>query len=226
MFLQPQAPSSARNKVNVYAILKNAIQFMELKPGTTISETEIASMLGVSRTPIREALIRLADDLLIEIYPQRGTYVSKINLALVREMTYMRHIIETDIFLKLCESKTAVMHLVEDKLSLMQIALKNHDAVAYLIQDEAFHRALFACNQHEAIWNIISSTRAHYIRVLVLDMMLPNSLEESYQDHLKIIESIEQGDQDTLLEVLNHHHDFNQISHEKELKEMYSDYFL
>lgn len=62
------------NKVDVYQTLKNAIQYLALMPGSTINEQELASELGVSRTPIREALIRLSSETLIDIYPQKGTY--------------------------------------------------------------------------------------------------------------------------------------------------------
>lgn len=226
LFLKAQGQSATRKKLNVYSILKNAIQFMELKPGETISEPALSSLLGVSRTPIREALLRLQDDQLVDIFPQRGTNVTKINLALVREMTYMRHVLETDIFLALCKEKATVSESVDQILLLMQLALKKGDTVGYLMQDEAFHRTLFAIHGHEAIWNIIASTRAHYVRLLVLDMSLPNSLEESYQDHLKIIDCIEKGDCDSLAELLNKHHDSSMISHEQELKDMYQDYFV
>ena len=79
------ASQGAEKKINVYATLKNAIQFLDLKPGSVISESQLIEELGVSRTPIREALIRLSDELLIHTYPQRGTYVSKIDLSLAKE---------------------------------------------------------------------------------------------------------------------------------------------
>lgn len=213
------------NKLNVYHTLKNAIQFLEIKPGTQIVEAELGAELGVSRTPIREALMRLADEMLIEIYPQRGTYVTKIDLSLSKEMAYMRHIIETDIFMKLCEEKANLQNVVEDKLYLMSLALKRDDPIEYIIQDAEFHRAIFAYANHEMIWDVIANTRAHYVRTLVLDMSLPSSLKKSYESHQMIVECIQKGDKEKLLEVLEEHHDYKANRVDEELMAKYPDYF-
>lgn len=222
-----QIPSTNRNanKLNVYYTLKNAIQFLEMKPGEQIVEAELGAELGVSRTPIREALMRLADEMLIEIYPQRGTYVSKIDLHLSKEMAYMRHVIETDIFMKLCEEKADLQDAVEDKLYLMSLALKREDPIEYIRQDAEFHRAIFAYSNHEMIWDVIANTRAHYVRTLVLDMSLPSSLLKSYESHQMIVECIKNGDKQKLLEVLDEHHDYKINPVDEELMEKYPDYF-
>ncbi len=213
------------NKLNVYHTLKNAIQFLELKPGTQIVEAELGAELGVSRTPIREALMRLADERLIEIYPQRGTYVTKIDLSLSKEMAYMRHVLETDIFMKLCEEKADLQNVIEDKLYLMSLALKREDSIEYIIQDAEFHRAIFAYSNHEMIWDVIANTRAHYVRTLVLDMSLPSGLKKSYESHHMIVACIQKGDKEKLLEVLDEHHDYK-VSHvDEELMAKYPDYF-
>lgn len=213
------------NKLNVYHTIKNAIQFLELKPGTQIIEADLSAELGVSRTPIREALMRLSDELLVEIYPQRGTYVSKIDLSLSKEMAYMRHVLETEIFLKLCEDKPNLEDVVEDKLYLMSLALKRQDTIEYIRNDAEFHRAIFSYANHEMIWNIISNTRAHYVRTLVLDMSLPNSLKKSYQAHKKIIKCIQNGEKEALVEILEEHHDYNINPMDEKIKAMYPDYF-
>lgn len=213
------------NKLNVYHTLKNAIQFLELKPGTQIVEADLSAELGVSRTPIREALMRLSDELLVEIYPQRGTYVSKIDLSLSKEMAYMRHVLETEIFSKLCEEKANIQDAVEDKLYLMSLALKRNDPIEYIRNDAEFHRAIFSYAGHEMIWNTISNTRAHYVRTLVLDMSLPNSLRKSYQAHKKIVQCIQNGDKDGLLELLEDHHDYKLTPMDEKIKAAYPDYF-
>ncbi len=217
---------NSRNKIDVYSHLKNAIQFLELKPGVSINETELANGLGVSRTPIREALIRLADEGLIEIYPQRGTYVSKIDLALCKEMAYMRHVLETEICLDLCKKKVKVSDFVEEKLALMQLAVKKGDCKSYIMRDDDFHRAIFACSNHEMIWNVLANTRAHYIRILMLDMMLPDSLDDSFKEHLIIINSIETGNAKELKKILNIHHDHQKMKRESQIREKYFEYFI
>lgn len=213
------------NKLNVYNTLKNEIQFLEIKPGTQIVEAELSAKLGVSRTPIREALMRLADEMLVEIYPQRGTYVTKIDLSLSKEMAYMRHVIETDILLKLCEEKADLQDKVEDKLYLMSLALKREDPIEYIRQDSAFHREIFAYANHEMIWDVIANTRVHYVRALVLDMSMPSSLNRSFDSHKLIIKCIKNGDKAKLLEVLDEHHDHKVTSVDEELMQKYPDYF-
>jgi DNA-binding GntR family transcriptional regulator len=216
----------AGNKVNVYRTLKNAIQFLELKPGATISETSLIKELGVSRTPIREALIRLSDDLLINTYPQRGTYVARIDLSLVKEMAYMRHVIEEDICLKLCKKKADISSRAAESLFFMEQAVKNKDVIKYILNDNKFHRAIFSAADHEMVWSVILNSRVHYIRFLMLDMTLPNMLENSYQEHKNIVKYIGDGNQKELMKILETHHDHNKTTREEEIKEKYNEYFI
>ena len=74
----------------IYHFLQSAIVSVHLIPGAGLKEKEIIERLGVSRTPIREAMLRLEDEGLIEIYPQSGTYVSKIKIETVRESQFIR----------------------------------------------------------------------------------------------------------------------------------------
>src|SRR4051794_12191289 len=78
----------------VYASVREAIVSTELQPGQQISENELAAQLGVSRTPVREALARLRDDRLVEIVPQLGTFVSRISVAGVDDAQFLREALE------------------------------------------------------------------------------------------------------------------------------------
>ena len=218
--------SGIRTKVNVYELLKEKIQFLEIKPGTRIVDSELSEEFGVSRTPIREALKRLEEEQFVNIYPQRGTYVAKIDFVLVKEMAYMRHILENDIFQKLCSEKKQVAAEVEENLLLMKLALKHKDYKGYIQQDGQFHRNLFACGGHEKIWDTISGFMAHYTRVLVLDMMMPDSLESSYESHLRIVECIESGMTDELNAIMEVHHDYYMTEADEKIKNEHPDYFL
>ena len=72
-----------------FRVLKDNIVSLELKPGTLISENEIASELGLSRTPVREAIIDLSKASIIEIFPQKGSYVSLIDSQMVEEARFL-----------------------------------------------------------------------------------------------------------------------------------------
>lgn len=220
--------SISRNvkKVDVYKTIKNAIQFLELKPGSVINEINLATELGVSRTPIREALLRLADELLIEIYPQRGTYVTKIDLFLAKEMALLRHILETEVCLDLCRLKADISGVTAESMFFMKQAVDKDDLIGYLQHDDAFHCAIFKFAGHELIWNVIANTRAHYIRLLMLDMAFPHILEESYQQHQDYIRLIGEGDEESLLKLLTVHHDHYYMAREEQIKEKYSDFIV
>lgn len=86
-----------------YQPLKDRIFHLELEPGTKISEKEIADELNVSRTPVREAFMKLAEEELLDIIPQSGTIVSRINLRHVEEGRFIREKIEKEIVALACE---------------------------------------------------------------------------------------------------------------------------
>src|SRR3954447_13952822 len=83
-----------RARLAVYGALRTAIVATELEPGRQISENEVADMLGVSRTPVREAVARLRDDQLVEVVPQLGTFVSRISVAGVDDAQFLREALE------------------------------------------------------------------------------------------------------------------------------------
>lgn len=215
-----------RIKKNVYALIKEKILFLELIPGEKIIETNLADEFQVSRTPIREALKRLEEEEFIDIYPQRGTYVSRIDMKHVKEMAYARHVLENDVILELCKNKVKVRSDMEEIILMMNLALNKGDFKTYIKRDNAFHRKLFECANHEQIWDAISGAISHYTRILVLDMMMPDNLQESYLSHLKIVDCIEQGNTKELCELLDNHHDHKITETDIIIMKKYPEYFI
>ncbi len=215
-----------RSRIEVYDSLKDAIQYLELMPGSIIHENDLVQKLGVSRTPIREALIRLSNEYLIDIYPQRGTYVSTIDFHMAHEIAYMRHVLDTEVCMILCRNRTPLQEAVEEKLYFMSQAVKRRDVVSYIRNDNAFHNDIFTVAGHQMIWEIISNSRAHYNRMLVLDLQRPGVLEKSFQEHQNIVKTIEQGDEEGLIQILNRHHDHQDMEErEREIRDMFPAYF-
>ncbi len=224
--MEKTVKSRRKSRIDVYDSLKDAIQYLELMPGSIIHENELVEKLGVSRTPIREALIRLSSEYLVNIYPQRGTYVSTIDFHLAHEIAYMRHLLDTEVCLDLCRQHTRLQDAVEERMFFMQQAVKRCDVVGYIKNDNAFHNAIFAVAGHEMIWEIISNSRAHYNRMLTLDLQRPGVMEKSYQEHLDIVSAIESGDEKALTAILDRHHDHQDMqTREKEIRAMFPAYF-
>ena len=82
------------NRAYTYRVLKENIMRLNLKPGESISEIELSEALDVSRTPVREAIVKLSEEKLVDVFPQRGSFVSKINLNLVEEAVFLRELCE------------------------------------------------------------------------------------------------------------------------------------
>ncbi|MCD8349863.1 MAG: GntR family transcriptional regulator [Planctomycetaceae bacterium] len=192
-----------------YTMLKDAIQYLELMPGSILVEGELIERMGLGRTPIREALIRLSEEMLVNIFPQSGTYVAPISFELAREVAYMRHLLDRDVCLTLCAKKTKLREQVDEQFYFMRSAIKRHDVAEYIRQDNNLHGVIFKIAGHEMIWNIISNSRAHYNRVLMLDLQRDGKLDDSFQEHEELVECIESGNRKRLDEILGHHHDHN-----------------
>lgn len=108
----------------------------------------------------------------------------------------------------------------------MQVAVKNQSVVDYIKNDNRFHHIIFKIAGHETIWNIIANSRAHYNRVLVLDLQRPGILSKSYEEHLEIIRCIENGLEKELRAVLISHHDTEDTQNRAlEIRKAFPDYF-
>ena len=213
--------SGHSNKSEILQVILDKILFMEFEPGSSINETALAKELGVSRTPIREALIILERERFIDIYPQRGTFVSLIDLDLVREIAYMRHILESQILSDLARQKKNILPRVEKYLYLQNLAVKNHDQKEYVKNDHLFHLALFTEAGHPEIWNLIEKQNLHTIRFHMLDFSILENLKNSMLEHQRIVEVLETGNVKKLQEVLELHHDHKLINTKQMVITMY-----
>ena len=224
----PPAPTrkNVRSKIDVQRKLKDQIQFLEMMPGEVIRESDLIDRLGVSRTPIREALIRLSGEYLIDIFPQRGTYVAPINFGIAREVAYMRHILDTDVCVALCRQKRDLSEELEDSMFFLQKAVNRGNVVDYIINDNKFHKTIFQIAGHEMTWSIISDSRAHYNRVLTLDLRRNGVMEKSLEEHRRMVEMIADGREKELLALLDMHHDYIHMrERERQLRAEFPAYF-
>lgn len=181
------------NRNYSYRVIKEAIMSLQLKPGQSISEIELAELLQISRTPIREVMAKLREEHLVEVIPQVGTYVSKINPLLIEEAAFVRVTLEREILKLSCEAfpKDALFDLKKNVAQQeILIGQKGMEREFHRL-DKEFHWIIFRGNNKENAWSAITRLSTHYNRIRLLSEM-EHTFEDAIIQHKKIIEIIEQ----------------------------------
>lgn len=179
-------------RMQIYEGLRQRIIHGDIPPGTALSEAEISRMLAVSRQPVREAFLKLAEDGLLEIRPQRGTFVRKINKDAVMDARFVREAIEARIVREL-----AITH-DSDLISRLRTLLAAQEAVPlsclddFMKLDEEFHKTLAnaACRLYG--WKVIEAIKIQIDRVRYLTLQKFPQKKLIHQ-HTAITDAIEQG---------------------------------
>ncbi|WP_217077689.1 GntR family transcriptional regulator [Clostridium baratii] len=193
-------------KEYVYRVLKDNIMCLELKPGELISESDLAKKLNVSRTPIREVLIKLKGEKLIEVKPQAGTYVSLIDWKIINEAIFMRYNLEKEALKEACDnfSEDTLMEL--EKCLFAQKLIKNRadNLLEFHNLDNEFHKLLFEGVEKNNVWESISNISTHYNRMRLLAEMKLNK-EFLVDQHMTYLDIIKNKDKDAIEELVFNH---------------------
>ncbi|WP_026556232.1 GntR family transcriptional regulator [Arthrobacter sp. 35W] len=184
------ARTSARDVA--YSRIRERIISGEEQPGALLSENELAVVLGLSRTPVREALLLIAQEGLVEVRPQRGTYVTYINPAVVAQAQFIREAIEIA-SLRECVRQFQPEHAKPLRAVLAQQELCTSREEFYPL-DEQFHRMLLAIAGHETAWATVANAKGHLDRARYLGLSGFRGIEEYVHDHRSIVDAIERGD--------------------------------
>jgi GntR family transcriptional regulator, rspAB operon transcriptional repressor len=157
----------------IHACLRRDIVTLRLRPGERLSENDLAARFGTSRAPVREALIRLVDDGLIDVRPQRGSFVSRISLKAMERARFVREALEAAICIRAAERGiTRATHLQLEATIESQIeAGENPDLFTEL--DDLFHRGFAEAVDLVSVWDVIEREKAQFDRVRFLS--LPNT---------------------------------------------------
>lgn len=179
----------------VYQALRERIIRADLAPGALVSETEIAKAFSISRQPVREAFIKLADDGLVEVRPQRGTLVRKINLASVMDARFVREAVEADIVKLVAETADAVtVAELREHIRRQREAATGLNADGFMELDEQFHRALAVAAGKPEVFRMVTSVKAQMDRVRFLTLMHRSVIDVSIDQHEKVVEAIARRD--------------------------------
>lgn len=198
--------NGGRAGLAVYEALREAIVTAELEPGQQVSENEIAEKLGVSRTPVREALARLRDDQLVQIVPQLGTFVSRISVSGVDDAQFLREALECSA-VRLAAERADKGDVAElDVLIARQESARDAaDANAFYILDDQLHSMLCEMSGRPIAWTIVARANGHLNRVRRLSLADARYIAEMIEEHKAVVEAVGRGEPDAAEDALRHH---------------------
>lgn len=190
----------------IYQELRALIVNCTFKPGERLIDKDLAEKFEVSKQPVRDAFTKLAEDGLLNIRPQCGTFVMKITPQEVENSQYIREAIEIAIARRAsvlpCEG---LIKTLRNNLDAQKIAFYAQDKPALVTLDEQFHHALIAAVAGTSSWNAIRNIKANMDRVNALSVREKISFETQIEEHEQIVESIIKKDPDAAeLAVKNH----------------------
>jgi DNA-binding GntR family transcriptional regulator len=197
---------SRRIKPDIYANLRERIVSVSLEPGAALSEARIAEAFGVSRTPVREAFQRLAEDGFLDVIPQVGTFVARIHLQTVRDNHFIRETLECRIVeLGAQRADTAARRSLKANIAEQSAAIASGDPDAFFRADEAMHRLLAALAGHDNAWQVIHQAKAQLDRVRRLSLADPGRSRKRFKEHRAIVGSVADGDAPAAVAAMREH---------------------
>ncbi|WP_026871368.1 GntR family transcriptional regulator [Inquilinus limosus] len=190
----------------VFERLREQIIALTLAPGSVLARNELMAQFGVSQTPIRDALLRLAEEGLVDIFPQHATVVSPIDLAAARQAHFLRRSVELEVVrsLALREDRSFVAPL-RTLIARQRAMLDAEDFEAFAETDQSLHRQLCEAAEVPDLWALIRSRSGHLDRLRRLHLPVPGKAQSILDDHARILDAIAEGDADRAQEALRRH---------------------
>lgn len=223
--LTPLRDRSRQAAPQVFEHLRTAILNLDMVPGTVLSRQELQLQYGLSSTPIRDALMKLAEESLVDIFPQHATVVSRIDLRLTRQAHFLRRSIETEAVQVLTQNPApALIAALRRTLALQASLADGDDYTAFNDADQAFHRQLYEAAEIPDLWQLVRRQSGHIDRLRRLYLPIEGRPRQIVSDHTAIVDAIESGDPEHARAALRHHLS-RSLTDSAAIRAKYPDYF-
>ncbi|WP_420413680.1 GntR family transcriptional regulator [Roseibium sp.] len=209
-----------------YQRMLDRITTMELLPGAPISEPELAAEAGVSRTPVREAIQRLAREGLVEVVPKSGTFVARIPVSALPEAVLARRALEG------MTARAAAKLATRSQVLSLRVILEEHKELAatgdrelFHKSDERFHEQLAGVGQLPGLWRLVQQVKLQLDRFRRLTLPEEGRLKLIIDEHTAVVDAIEAGDSDLAVKAIETHLSGLQL-HIETVVAAHPDYFI
>ena len=199
----PGEPSSLADQA--YYALRELIVSLELPPGSAITEPELTVRLAIGRTPVREALRRLALERLVEVYPRRGMFVTTVDVRDLVRLCEVRAVLEPEAA-RLAAERATRADLDEINGLLEELADPRRREDRALIElDERIHRAIYRCSHNQLLEETLEWYYTHALRIWMLALDHTPDLEGAVLEHHALLDAIARGKGERAAELMHEH---------------------
>lgn len=192
--------------LQIHEILRDRILTVELAPGTVLSRASLQVEFGVSQTPVRDALMRLQEEGMVEVYPQYATVVARIDVRHARQAQFLRLSVELEAVRRLTlESPAQTAGELDDILTRQKIVAspKTYDVFDSL--DREFHRKIYERAGILELWANVRRQSVHLDRLRRLNLPMPGKMQMVIADHEAIVEAVASGKPEVATAALRQH---------------------
>ncbi len=199
----PSVPSAAER---VYQYLKRNILEQIHSDGALLTEGEIAESVGVSRTPVRAALLRLESEGLVALYPKRGALVLPVSAQEVEDVIEARQLVETHTAQRAWQRRAALADTLVPLLEAMRSAHQAGDAAALMLADRAFHQATVDAAGNRILTELYQKLRDRQMRIGIAAMRLaPDRMSRALADHTALVAALRGDDESAWHALIGEH---------------------
>lgn len=214
-------------KLQAYSEILKRIINTEYQPGQRISEKNLSQELDIGRTPIREALLQLRQEGLINVIPQSGTYITKIDLQVAISARFIRESIETRVVKEATASyDTLAITKLNTIIANQKFFSKQKEFENFFREDEAFHRQFYLMTNHQQVWDWLQITNIQLNRFRMLRLKVKElPWENLINEHVNILKAVKNHDPEEAERLIaNHLH--LMIDEKDALLHTFPDYFI
>lgn len=214
-----------RGAQSIFDALRDEIIALKLTPGTILSRIELQTRFGLSSSPIRDALIRLQVEGLVDIFPQHATVVSPIDLERARQAQFLRRSVELEIVRQLAlDPGTAPLQKLRSLIRQQATLAELGEYETFTTLDHAFHRAMYEAVRLVDLWDLVRRQGGHIDRLRRLNLPVSGKMQGIIEDHTAIVDAIAAGNPAAAQEALRDHLS-RSIQFVGQLREAYPQYF-
>ena len=223
----PQKEPGENGRKYAYRVLYNGIMSLDFPPGMLLVDAELSQALQISRTPIREAIVSLVESKLVEVYPQRSSCVSRLNLDAIEEGVFLRYNIERAILREAIQKADGNdLSLMRENIEQQKANLEAGNLDRYMELDNAFHKLLYLAAGKPWTWSTVMRIVTHHDRVRKLQVRLgTDQLWPAHEEHRQLFHAVMTRSEANLDDFLYEHLTAGYRGALPELMQKYPDYF-